>query len=264
MTTSISPCKRFEMMILCIVSIIIPQIDAQIIYQGSYFLCNDANECQSHTIACTEGQDCDVICSASRSCDSAHIICSEGMDCTVECTGSDYACNGATIDGPTNGNLTVSCTRKNSCVSARINCPINGVCYVDATAASWTYPSNSFVIDAADMISGIFTVYSARSGTIKCPAGGVECNVLCGQYGCLGTTFTSQNNTKLHITATGLQSLKSSNIYCPYPYGECAINVEPTASDALTDADIFSINGPDAFDLFCNYSLASEHCYSES
>eukprot|EP01083_Nonionella_stella_P073457 198625_1 len=138
----------------------------------------------------------------------------------------ENACNGATIDGPTNGNLTVSCTRKNSCVSARINCPINGVCYLDATAASSTYPTNSFVIDAADMISGSFLVHSARSGTVKCPAGDVECNVICGKYGCLGTRFTSKNNTKLYITATGLQSLKSSNIYCPYPYGECTIDIE--------------------------------------
>eukprot|EP01083_Nonionella_stella_P073454 198612_1 len=254
-------------------------------HHGIYFVCNDAYECQSDTISCTEDHDCDVICSGSsscisaeiisssqdsdvlcsgsRSCQSAHIICSDGMDCKVDCTGG-YACYAATIDGPTNGNLTVSCTSIHSCLSARINCPTNGVCYVDATAASSTTPSNSLVINAADMMSGSFTVYSARSGTIKCPAGGVECNVLCGQYGCLGTTFTSQNNTKLHITATGLQSLKSSNIYCPYPYGECAINVEPTASDALTDADIFSINGPDAFDLLCNYSLSSGHCYTES
>eukprot|EP01084_Bolivina_argentea_P300437 518048_1 len=253
-------------------------------HYGSYVVCNDAKECASNPILCTEGQDCDVICSDYKSCQStqiicsqdcyvicsgyqgcnkAHIICSEGMDCIVECTGSDLACGSATIDGPINGNLTVSCTGTRSCQSARINCPVDGVCHVDATDASRT-PSDSLVIDAADMISGTFTVYSARSGTVKCPAEGVDCNVICGKYGCLGTTFNTQNNTKLRIIATGLQSLKSSNIYCPYPYGECTINVESTASDALTNADIFSVNGPDAFDLFCNYSLASEHCYSES
>eukprot|EP01083_Nonionella_stella_P292575 995030_1 len=255
MTTSISPTKLFKMMILCIVSIISRQTDAQTNYYGSYFVCNQAYECQSDTISCTEDRDCDVTCSALRSCESAHIICSDGIDCKVDCTG-DTSCGGATIDGPTNGNLTVTCTNKYSCNSARINCPINGACHIDATASSWTTPSNSFVIDATDMISGTFTVYSARSGTIICPAGGVECNVICGQYGCLGTTFISQNNTKLHITATGLRSLESSNIYCPYPSGECAINVEPTASDALTNADIFSVIGPDAFDLSCNYSLS--------
>eukprot|EP01083_Nonionella_stella_P240932 841779_1 len=157
MTISISPTKLFKMMILCIASIIIHQIDAQTIYYGSYFVCNEANECRSHIISCTEDQDCDVtcsgsygcksaeitgsqartsvICSGSRSCESAHIICSDGIDCKVDCT-AGYACNAATIDGPTNGNLTVSCTSIHSCLSARINCPTNGVCYVDATAAS--------------------------------------------------------------------------------------------------------------------------------
>eukprot|EP01083_Nonionella_stella_P170553 580656_1 len=212
MATSISPATLFKMIILCIVLIIIPQIDAQTNYYGSYFVCNQASECKTHTISCTEGQDCDVTCSGEyscqsnqiicsgdcgvtcshymscrsatittssqvnnvrcsgyQSCESARITCSDGSDCHVDCVG-EKGCNAATIDGPTNGNLTVSCHSQNSCSSVRINCPINGVCYLDATAASTTTPSNSLVIDAADMISGIFTVYSARSGTIKCPA----------------------------------------------------------------------------------------------
>eukprot|EP01083_Nonionella_stella_P108476 315588_1 len=287
MATSISPATLFKMIILCIVLIIIPQIDAngnltvsctgtrscgsarincpvdgvchvdatdasrtpsdslvidaadmisgtftvysarsgtvkcpaegveQTNYYGSYFVCNQASECKTHTISCTEGQDCDVtcsgdyscqsnqiicsgdcgvtcsasygcksaqiittsqtrssvICSGGRSCEYSRITCGDGSDCNVDCTGEN-ACNGATIDGPTNGNLTVSCTGTRSCGSARINCPVDGVCHVDATDASRT-PSDSLVIDAADMISGTFTVYSARSGTVKCPAEGV-------------------------------------------------------------------------------------------
>eukprot|EP01083_Nonionella_stella_P185235 674929_1 len=107
-------------------------------------------------------------------------------------------------------------------------------------------------------MSGSFLVYSARSGTIKCPGSEVACIVDCNQYGCLGTRFNTHNDTVLDITVHGLRALESSIIYCPIAVRNCRITVE-SGSDVFTNSKIYAIAEP-----VLNVACDGGNCYDAS
>eukprot|EP01083_Nonionella_stella_P244375 850606_1 len=127
------------------------------------------------------------------------------MDCFVTC-GFNH-CDGVTIHGPTNGNLSVDCPGRCGCCYARIYGPTNGnleVLCEAPDACGWAQifaPTNGDFnllcggpanygscqhanYDASNMVTGSFNVQSTTSNpvqfsTFKCPGSPSECNILC-------------------------------------------------------------------------------------
>eukprot|EP01083_Nonionella_stella_P115721 343374_1 len=234
-------------------------------YYGSNFICNEPSDCRDY-----------------------HLFCKDETNCVVDCDVKDYACSNAVIHGPRNGNLTVecrykrSCARTNiigpqngsltvncagqfrSCMYAYIQCPIRGLCTVDvAPSLRDDFYSIGLEINATGMMDGGLVVEDTRSTTVHCPGNENECIVRCGDYGCADTTLYTQHDTaRLDITASGMESLKSSIIYCP-TNGVCSIQTTASnsANDTLSNAGIYAVDGLDDVSFSCTYTNDASECY---
>eukprot|EP01083_Nonionella_stella_P099896 281140_1 len=257
-------------------------------YYGTHFVCNGGYECDS--ILCSDNQDCvvecigasgcrgskvhivgplngdlDVQCTGSNSCRDTTITANDNSNFTLTCSGSS-ACYQTVVNGPTSGNMFVQCSVSKGCQYADFFCPIHGLCDIGCTS-SGANDCMGIIVDATTMISGHLSfesAYSSSGGIIRCPGNSNECSVYCGENGCLSfEIYTEPSSGKLDISATGVNALKSTHIYCP-PSAECFIDVSGDSSGMLSDTRIHSIRAfDDNVSLNCNVSNAT-NCYDAS
>eukprot|EP01083_Nonionella_stella_P077364 211214_1 len=118
--------------------------------------------------------------------------------------------------------MAVQCSGGTGCQFAELFCPIHGLCDIDCPSNSIDGCS-SVIVDARTMISGQLSfdsIYYSKGGNIHCPGNNNKCIIHCDESGCRSFTFYTQPDTAmLYIGASGTASLKSANIYCPFPNG---------------------------------------------
>eukprot|EP01083_Nonionella_stella_P183189 661263_1 len=227
--------------------------------------CIGSSSCRSTTITGSNNGNLDVQCTGSNSCRQTTITANDNSNVTVTCAGSS-ACYQTVVNGPINGNMSAQCSGSKGCQYADFFCPIHGLCDIGCTS-SGANDCMGIIVDATTMISGHLSfesAYSSSGGIIRCPGNSNECSVYCGENGCLSfEIYTEPSSGKLDISATGVNALKSTHIYCP-PSAECFIDVSGDSSGMLSDTRIHSIRAfDDNVSLNCNVSNAT-NCYDAS
>eukprot|EP01083_Nonionella_stella_P148293 469147_1 len=217
-------------------------------YYGSQIVCQYNDEC-TYDMYCIDGQNCDVTCAGWRSCESGVIHQPDTGNLSVTCS-TEHSCRDMTITAPINGSLALSCAGAHSdsaCNGIYAICPIYGDCSVQVS--SW-HGLNDMTVDASNMTSGHLFVSAIQKSIIKCPGNQLECIADCVDVSCTGTSFHARNDSILRVSASGVSSLQSVNLYCA-ANANCSIVVDCGAQRSAI-CDIESQTGT-AYDQWqCN------------
>eukprot|EP01084_Bolivina_argentea_P235245 395905_1 len=250
-------------------------------YYGNTLICNERRECLNNNLYCHPYENCQVYCiQGYQSCYSATITGPLNGNLSLLCSSTE-ACKNAEIVYPSTsnstGNLQVECNQKNACMGLDVNCPTFGNSDITCHSISPAGPPNwqtsyceSLLVDARNTISGDLLIQSTGislhegmdNAQIYCPGNNNNCIIQSGQYGILDTNiYTETDTTSLQITASGINTLRASRIYCN---SLCLINTSGAGPNMLTDTEIFAVNGFKNVSLTCNYNTNATQCYDDT
>eukprot|EP01083_Nonionella_stella_P176368 616800_1 len=231
--------RKSIVLMLLLASTSISLISAQ--NSSSYFDCQSENQC-NHDLYCIDGQDCEIVCAGTDSCRYGAIHPPNTANLTVHCLGTN-ACLYLVIPPPINGSLILFCggNKYSGCRYIYAICPVFGECIVEVLSH---YTTNDITVDARNMQSGGLYVSNAQRSIIQCPGNNLECIADCTDVSCTGTSFHTQNDSLLRVSASGASSLQSVAVYCAR-HANCAINVTQPVSDSLSHFKLYSIDAMD-------------------
>eukprot|EP01083_Nonionella_stella_P112200 329745_1 len=121
--------------------------------------------------------------------------------------------------------------------------------------------SSVVTVNASNMISGSLSVFEIQNSVIHCPGNNLECITDCFDVPCRGTSFHTQNDSLLRVSASGASSLQSVAVYCAR-HANCAINVTQPVSDSLSHFKLYSIDAMDGISFICDYVTDVSECYN--
>eukprot|EP01083_Nonionella_stella_P086925 241671_1 len=231
--------------------------------------CAQIASAQSPTPSPTESKQ--YSCTEDYQCKDAYMICIQNEDCQIDC--GARGCQGAIIEAPPNGNLSVNCYSLNSCASVTIYAPKNGNLNVECSGSDKFSDFSCYLamFDATNMTSGSLNIQSMNShtamigSTTMCPPNTNECKITCiTSNSCQSMDVQTGNDSNLKLTASGSNALRSSNIYCN-GNSSCTITAFGSSLSILSNLFVYSKYGfsHPMLHIRCNTTDISS-CYSHT